>query len=84
MKKGKPKLEEFDRQFDEGKTEIDFSEGITTPGLSQLIKLPPMSIPAWLALEVEQLAKRQANSRTAVIRQLLVEAIEHRQALYSS
>ncbi len=40
------------------------------------MRLPPISIPAWLASEIEGLLKLQANSRASVIRQLLVEAIE--------
>lgn len=77
-KKDKQGLMAFDEAFDKGETTIDFRNGVVTQGLSKVIKLPPLTIPAWLALEIEQLSKTQANSKSAVIRQLLVEAVEAR------
>jgi len=47
-----------------------------TDGLSKVVKLPPITIPVWLAAEIESLSQIQANSKASVIRQLLVEAIE--------
>lgn len=76
MKKNRQKLSDFDRNFDEGKISIDFSGGVVTNGLSQVVKLSPMTIPAWLSVEIEHLSKMQANSKASVIRQLLVEAIK--------
>jgi len=76
MKRSRQKIEDFDRDFDEGKVAVDFSSGILTHGLSQVVKLPPLNIPAWLALEIEKLSKIQANSKASVVRQLLVEAVE--------
>ena len=79
MKKSdKRRPKDFDRQFDEGRETIDFSAGVITTGLSQVVKLPPLNIPSWLALEIARLAKIQANSKASVVRQLLVEAIEAR------
>ncbi len=78
-KKKSQKLEAFDRAFDKGKISIDFSKATKTSGLSQLIKLPPFTIPAWLNQEIEGLAKLQANSKAAVLRQLLVEAVQAKQ-----
>lgn len=78
QKKNKPSLKDFDQAFDKGKETIDFSRGIVTEGLSQVVKLPPLSIPAWLALEIEKLSKIQANSKAAIVRQLLVEAVQAR------
>ncbi|MCC7343405.1 MAG: hypothetical protein IT573_00600 [Deltaproteobacteria bacterium] len=69
---------DFDERFDAGEETIDFSSGVKTEGLSKTIKLPPMDVPAWLAAEIERLAALQANSKTSVVRQLLVEAIEAR------
>ncbi len=80
-KKDKVKQKEsknFDEQFDDGEVTIDFSSGVVTEGLSKTIKLPPMDVPAWLAVEIEHLARFQANSKASVVRQLLVEAIEAR------
>jgi hypothetical protein len=77
-RKDKQSIKDFDKDFDTGKVAIDFKTGVITEGLSQVVKLPPMSIPAWLALEIEHLSKIQANSKTSVIRQLLVEAVETR------
>jgi hypothetical protein len=77
-KRNRQKLENFDRDFDEGKLAIDFSSGIVTEGLSHVVKLPPLAVPAWLALEIESLSKIQANSKASVVRQLLVEAVETR------
>ena len=75
-KKNKQKKPGFDERFDEGEKGIDFSKAIHTEGLSKIVKLPPMTIPAWLAAEIEVLSRLQANSKASVIRQLLVEAIE--------
>ena len=75
-RKSKHELKDFDKAFDKGKIGIDFSKGIITEGLSNIVKLPPLSIPAWLALEIETLSKIQANSKSSVVRQLLVEAIQ--------
>jgi len=75
-KKSTPKRQGFDEQFDEGQAEIDFSKGMRTDGLSKVVKLPPITIPVWLAAEIESLSQIQANSKASVIRQLLVEAIE--------
>ena len=75
-KKNKRNLEDFDNAFDKGKVAIDFSTAISTQGLSKMIKLPPIDIPAWLAMEIEKLAKIQGNSRSAIIRQLLSSAVE--------
>jgi hypothetical protein len=74
----KPKPKGFDERFDDGEASIDFSAGVVTAGLSKTVKLPPMDVPAWLAVEIEHLAQFQANSKASVVRQLLVEAIEHR------
>ena len=75
-KKSRQKTKNFDREFDSGKTTIDFSSGVMTEGLSKVVMLPPLSIPAWLAAEIEKLACLQANSKASVVRQLLVAAIE--------
>ncbi|OGQ05791.1 MAG: hypothetical protein A2W61_00040 [Deltaproteobacteria bacterium RIFCSPLOWO2_01_44_7] len=74
-KQNRQKKKGFDKTFDKGEAAVDFSEGALTEGLSKVVKLPPMTIPSWLALEIEKISKTQANSRAAVIRQLLVEAI---------
>lgn len=74
-KKNKLNLKDFDRAFDDGKVAIDFKGGILTEGLGKVVKLPPLNIPAWLALEIETLAKLQANSKASIVRQLLVEGI---------
>ena len=76
MKKNKPKIKDFDEAFDKGEIGINFKEGILTEGLSKVVKIPPMTIPAWVALEIEKLSKIQANSKAAIIRQLLVEAVQ--------
>ena len=75
-KKSKPKTKDFDKEFDAGRVTIDFSKAQRTEGLSQVIKLPPMTIPTWLNAEIEKLARLQANSKASVVRQLLVAAIE--------
>lgn len=75
-KKEKQKAKDFDKAFDNGEVQIDFKEGVLTEGLSKIVKLPPLTIPAWLALEIEKISKTQANSKASVIRQLLVEAIQ--------
>ena len=80
-KKAKQKQKDsknFDERFDDGEESINFSSGIVTDGLSKSIKLPPMDVPAWLAVEIEHLAQFQANSKASVVRQLLVEAIQAR------
>lgn len=77
-RKDRQKIEDFDRAFDKGEVSIDFRSGVVTEGLSQIVKLPPLSIPAWLSLEIENLSKLQANSKASVVRQLLVEAISAR------
>ncbi|MBF0106393.1 MAG: hypothetical protein HQM16_13835 [Deltaproteobacteria bacterium] len=77
-KKNKQKSKDFDKDFDEGRAIIDFSSSLRTEGLSQVIKLPPLTIPAWLNAEIEKIAQLQANSKSSVIRQLLVEALSLR------
>lgn len=77
-KKNKQKNKDFDKEFDNGHAVIDFSGALRTEGLSQVIKLPPLTIPAWLNVEIEKMAKLQANSKSSVIRQLLVEALSLR------
>lgn len=83
-RKNKPKQKDFDEKFDGGEATIDFSSGVVTEGLSKTMKLPPMDVPAWLAVEIEHLAQFQANSKASVIRQLLVEAIEARKRRLAS
>lgn len=78
-KKSRQKTKGFDERFDAGEETIDFSSGRVTKGLSKTMKLPPMDVPAWLAVAIEHLAQFQANSKSAVVRQLLVEAFEARQ-----
>jgi len=75
-KKNRQGIKDFDKAFDNAGVGIDFEGGILTEGLSKVVKLPPMNIPAWLALEIERISKVQANSKASVIRQLLVEAIQ--------
>ena len=82
-KKSRQKIEDFDTAFDQGKVPIDFSGATLTEGLSRIVKLPPLTIPAWLALEIERLSKIQANSRASVVRQLLVEAVEAKRKVAS-
>lgn len=77
-RRDRQKKKGFDERFDAGEETIDFSSGVVTEGLGKTIKLPPMNVPNWLALEIERLAQFQANSRASVVRQLLVEAIEAR------
>ncbi len=74
-KKNKQKTKDFDQAFDEGNISIDFSSGIPSKGLSKLVKLPPLTIPAWLNSELENISRLQSNSKSSVIRQLLVEAL---------
>lgn len=83
-KRDKQKKKGFDEKFDEGEVSINFSSGVLTEGLSKTMKLPPMDIPAWLALEIDRMAQFQANSRASVIRQLLVEALEARKRRLAS
>lgn len=83
-KRDKQKKKGFDEKFDEGEVSINFSSGVMTEGLSKTMKLPPMDIPAWLALEIDRMAQFQANSRASVIRQLLVEALEARKRRLAS
>lgn len=75
-RKIKQEARDFDEAFDRGEAAIDFSNGILTEGLSKVVKIPPMNIPFWLAAEIENISKLQANSKSSVIRQLLVEAIQ--------
>ena len=77
-KKAKQKQKGFDERFDNGEAIINFSSGVITEGLGKTMKLPPMDVPTWLAMEIEHLAAFQANSKASVIRQLLVEALEAR------
>lgn len=79
-KKNKPRQKGFDAAFDEGDVGINFEQGIPTEGLSKVVRLPPLTVSAWLALEIEKISKIQANSKTAVIRQLLVEAVQAKKA----
>ena len=74
-KKNKQNHEAFDEAFDRGELPIDFSSGVVTEGLSKVVKIPPLAIPSWMALEIDNIAKLQGNSRAAVIRQLLQESI---------
>lgn len=74
-KKNKRSTRDFDRDFDRGKVSVNFKNGIVTEGLGRLVKFPPFTLPAWLALEIENLAKFQANSKASVVRQLLIAAI---------
>ena len=83
-KKNKQKKKGFDEAFDSGKVSIDFTSAIPTEGLTETIKFPPIDIPAWLAAEIERLAQFQANSKSSVVRQLLVEAIEARKRRLAS
>lgn len=84
MKKKKLQgIEDFDAAFDAGEASIDFRDGVLTEGMRHLVKLPPLSIPAWLALEIETISKLQANSKSSVIRQLLVEAIDAKRKMAS-
>lgn len=82
--RNKPKQKGFDERFDAGEEAIDFSGGTVTDGLGKTMKLPPMDVPAWLAVEIESLAQFQANSKASVVRQLLVEAIEARKRRLAS
>ena len=77
-KNSKRKPRDFDERFDAGEVAINFSTATPTEGLSKTMKFPPMDLPMWLAAEIEQLARFQANSKASVIRQLLVEAVEAR------
>lgn len=83
-KKESPKKKGFDERFDEGSEAIDFSKGVATKGISKTMKLPPMDLPAWLALEIARIAEFQANSKASVVRQLLVEALEARKRRLAS
>ena len=83
-KKSKQKKKDFDERFNEGKETIDFSSGVITEGFGKTMKLPPMAVPAWLAMKIERLARFQANSKASVVRQLLVEAIETRKRRLAS
>ncbi len=80
-KKNKQKKKDFDQEFSDGKVAVDFTAGVKTSGLSRVKKLPPMTIPAWLNAEIEKISKLQANPKTAVIRQLLVEALMSRKKM---
>jgi hypothetical protein len=82
--KNKQKKKGFDQRFDAGGESIDFSSGVLTAGLSKTMKLPPMDVPTWLAMEIERLAQFQANSKASVIRQLLVEALESRKHRFAA
>lgn len=77
-KKSKQKQKDFDQQFDDGESVVDFGKAVQTEGLSKVVKLPPIGIPAWLAVEIDALSKLQANSKAAIVRQLLVEAVRNR------
>ena len=77
-KKSRQKSKDFDNDFDDGNILIDFSQSVKTEGLSKVIKLAPLTIPTWLNLELEKIAQMQANPKSAVIRQLLVEALSLR------
>jgi len=83
-KKNKQEKKGFDERFDAGVEVVDFSKGVVTEGLGKTLKLPPMDLPAWLALEIERLAQFQANSKASVVRQLLVEAVEARRRRLAS
>jgi hypothetical protein len=79
-KKSKLSKKDFDQEFDSGKIAVDFSKGVKTSGLGRLVKIPPMTIPAWMSAEIESMAKLQANTKTSIIRQLLVEGIRSKRA----
>lgn len=83
-KKDKQKKKGFDEKFDAGEVSINFSSGVITEGLGKTMKLPPMDIPTWLALEIEKIAQFQSNSKASVVRQLLVDAIEARKRRLAS
>lgn len=83
-KKDKQGKKDFDERFDKGEVNVDFSSGVVTEGLSKTMKLPPMDLPTWLAVEIERLAQFQANSKASVVRQLLVEALEARKRRLAS
>ncbi len=83
-KKTKQSKKGFDERFDAGHAAINFSSGIVTQGLSKTIKLPPLDIPAWVSAEIESLARFQANSKAAIVRQLLVDGIEARKRRMAS
>ena len=83
-RKNRQKKKDFDERLDEGSEAVDFSSGVVTEGLGKTMKLPPMDLPAWLAMEIEHLAQFQANSKASVVRQLLVEAIEARKRRWAS
>ena len=75
-KRSRQERKDFDREFDAGKISIDFSSGVVTEGLSQIVKLSPLNIPRWLAMEIENIARHQADSKASVVRQLLIEAVK--------
>ena len=82
-KQSKSKIKNFDQAFDDGKASVNFTNGVLTKGLSNLITLPPLTIPGWLNAELERIAQLQANSKAAIVRQLLVEALLLRRAVVS-
>jgi len=80
-KKNKQKLKDFDSAFDNSEVGIDFSQSVKTKGLSKTVKLPPMDIPGWMSAEIEGLAKMQANSKSSIVRQLLIAGLKHKHLL---
>lgn len=51
----KLKKQGFDERFNSGDEDIDFSKAVRTEGLSKVVKLPPITIPTWLAAEIESI-----------------------------
>ena len=80
-KKNKPKTKDFDTAFDNAETSIDFSQAVKTKGLSKTVKLAPLNIPGWMAAEIDNLSKHQANPRSTVIRQLLTAGLKQKHLL---
>ena len=62
--KSKQNSKGFDKDFDDNNILIDFSQSTHTDGLSKVIKLAPLTIPAWLNAEIESIAQMQANSKS--------------------
>ena len=79
MKKNKLKIKDFDEDFDKGEIGIDFKNGILTEGLSKVVKIPPMTIPAWVALEIEKLSKIHDN-KTNILNALSQLEISNKQS----
>lgn len=76
-KKTYQKIEDFDRSFDEGKVEINFSKAKKAHGMNKvkMKKVAPFEIPQSVAKKIDEIARKQGNSRSAVIRQILAKAV---------